>query len=167
MLRRYSVRNVLFLCIPLLVSFHPTIDVEQIPDILILQRDTIALKSFPLEELKFSTRPFQYGYFPFPNRHCIRGYQATWKVIDKKLMLTEVRKVDDSGEKLDLVPYFIANDYDPIVINGNVFADWYTMEFKRYPGKCFYRSCFFPKRKVKNYPTELRIEAGILTMSKL
>ena len=83
---------------------------EQIPDLLIIENDTFYLKTFPLEQLrlkkKIKVAPFDYGDYGFVSTACYRGYVATWKVIDDKLMLIEVEKVDSISEKLNIVEYF-------------------------------------------------------------
>ena len=51
---------------------------EQFCDLIIIGRDTIYLKSFPLEKLKLSVAPFKYGNVTSPNTGCWRGYIAIW-----------------------------------------------------------------------------------------
>lgn len=108
---------------------------EQIPDRLIIGDDTVYIKSFPLDELRFQNSPFKYGdgTYSSPHTACWRGYVATWKVIDDRLMLIEVEKVDSTAEKLDILEYFALNDYSPDVINGNVFANWHNANYVVYP----------------------------------
>ena len=83
----------------LLSTIPLALSADQIHDLLIIGKDTILLKSFPLEELNFQIRPFRYGRYDFPGPTCWRGYQATWKVIDNKLFLVEISKVDAPHEK--------------------------------------------------------------------
>jgi hypothetical protein len=120
----------------ILIAFLKVFSTEQIPDRLIIGKDTFYLKSFPLEELrvkrKLKKAPFDYGEFLFPHTACYRGYVATWKIVDAKLMLIEVGKVDSTNEKLNIIDYLTNNDYIPKIINGFVFAEWYTEKLKRY-----------------------------------
>jgi len=87
------------------LTFSTVLSTEQFPDILIIGKDTIYLKSFPLEQLraknKFIKTPFDYGSYSFPSTGCYRGYVATWQIIDEFLTLKEVRKIDS-----DLSHYF-------------------------------------------------------------
>lgn len=100
---------------------------EQIPDLLIIEKDTFFLKSFPLEKLQFQKPPFSYGEFNFPHTGCWRGYVATWKVIDDKLALIEIEKVDSTKQKLNIFDFFKQNNFSPKLIDGYVYADWYSL----------------------------------------
>ena len=53
-------------------------------------------------------------------------YIATWKIIDNKLFLLEVKKADRTEEKLNLLKYFESINYTPVLINGLIMADWYS-----------------------------------------
>ena len=114
----------------------------QIPDLLIVGRDTFMLYSFPLESLHIKKSPFDYRGFPFPSTACWRGYQATWKILNNQLILVQVIKVDSTKEKLDIIKYLKENNVSPTILNGFVFADWYSAKF-RY----FYRM----DRRLQNY----------------
>ena len=83
---------------------------EQVPDRLIIGKDTIYLKSFPLEDIKVNGAslkpPFMYGKYSFPHTGCWRGYIATWQVIDNFLLLTKVEKLDSVNTQLNIVEYW-------------------------------------------------------------
>jgi hypothetical protein len=154
---------IIFLVIFSINFTHAT---EQIPDLLIIENDTICLKSFPLEDLKFQIRPFKYGDYYFPSTACWRGYQAIWKVVDGKLFLVEIIKADSTKEKLDLEKYFKTNNYSPKIINGLIYADWYSADLEPYPrnwekGKV----CIFKSYKPKKSKLLFRFEYGILTVN--
>lgn len=104
------------------LSLSKVFSTEQISDRLIIGSDTFYLKSFPLEDLRFKHRlekpPFKYGEYSFPHTACYRGYVATWRIIDEKLMLIEVEKVDSTNKKLNIIEYFENNNYTPTVIDG-------------------------------------------------
>src|SRR5690349_20694481 len=85
--------------------------VEQLPDYLILKGDTIELKSYPLEQLQFEEAPFEYAPNVYELEKCLRGYQATWEVINHKLMLTRLAKVGDPQAEIDIEQYFLKHDY--------------------------------------------------------
>jgi hypothetical protein len=118
------------------LAFSTAFSTEQIPDKLIVGKDTIYLKSFPLENLRLNLRlkksPFDYGKFGFPHTACYRGYVATWQIIDENLTLIEVQKIDSVGTQLNIVEYLLDNSYNPKIINGYVVADWYSDTLKRY-----------------------------------
>jgi len=129
----------------LVILFLSTISfaTEQFPDLLIIENDTLYLKSFPLEELrlkeKFKESPFEYyENIDFPHTGCYRGYVATWKVIDNKLFLIEIEKVDSTHQKLNIEDYFNKNDYKPSLIDGQIFADWYSDTLKQYDYSAYY-----------------------------
>lgn len=146
---------------------------EQFPDLLIIENDTLYLKSFPLEELrlkeKFKKSPFEYHEnINFPHTGCYRGYVATWKVIDNKLFLIEIEKVDSSRQKLNIEDYFNKNDYKPSLVNGRIFADWYSGTLKQYDYFMYYFNSeryYLAKDYLKNpeKKNELIFNHGILT----
>lgn len=141
---------------------------EQISDKLIVDGDTIYLKSFPLEELKIEKSPFTYGEYNFPHTGCWRGYCATWKIIDRKLALIEVVKVDSTKENLDIINYLKLNNYQPKLVNGYVYADWYTKDLKTYSAPFqfeyeeFYLDEEFTWTEDKR-ETKLKFDKGVLT----
>ena len=166
-----------FLILILLIfSCSVVLSTEQFPDILIVENDTVFLKSFPLEDLiskkKFQKKPFTYGEYSYPHTACWRGYVATWKIIDSKLMLLEVMKVDSTLEKLNVIEYFELNNYDPTIINGLVFADWYTSNLYKYEFPTYDYS--YEQFLVCNYPIstdnkriELSFKEGCLISNQL
>ena len=144
---------------------------EQIPDILIVNNDTICLKSFPLQQLNFEKAPFIYGhikgdYITYPHTACWRGYQAIWQVIDNKLFLIEVIKIDSTQEKLDLMQYFENNNYTPKVENGKIFADWVAANFEPYSHWHKNYNCLFISHKPKKSKILIRFENGIMIENK-
>lgn len=150
-----------------LLSIIPlALPADQIHDILIIGKDTILLKSFPLEELNFQTRPFRYGRYDFPGPTCWRGYQATWKVIDNKLFLVEISKVDATHEKTDIVKYFSENNYNPIVMNGLIFADWFSFDLGSFPKDFKYWGCVWKPKPAKPCKACIRFEKGVLVYNR-
>ncbi|MFS4481442.1 hypothetical protein ACKGJY_00355 [Hyunsoonleella sp. 2307UL5-6] len=140
---------------------------EQISDLLIVENDTLYLKSFPLEKLDFEKSPFSYGEFNFPHTGCWRGYCATWKIIDNKLALLEVVKVDSTKQKLDLVDFFKQNNYSPKFVKGYVYADWFDSKLLIYssPDYCRYAELYLEEEYewTKNKDNlQLVFEKGIL-----
>ncbi len=105
---------------------------EQFPDKLIIGKDTIYLKSFPLESLNLMKAPFHYDGYSFPSTGCYRGYVATWQIVDKALTLKEVQKIDSVGTQLNIIEYLSNNGYIPKITNGNIVADWYSDTLKLY-----------------------------------
>lgn len=127
-MKKLELLTVFFLCSLVGLS------TPQIPDLLIFEKDTIMLYAFPFESLNIKKAPFYYGRYPFPHTGCWRGYQATWKIIDNKLFLVQVIKVDSTKEKLDIIKYLKENNFSPTIIEGLVFADWYSAKFRRFMG---------------------------------
>lgn len=127
--------KILSLFILIFVSIN-CFSTEQISDLLIIEKDTFFLKSFPLEKLQLQKPPFSYGDFNFPHTGCWRGYVATWKIIDDKLALIEIEKVDSTKQKLNIIEFLKQNNYSPKLVNGYVYADWYTSSLS---------TCSFPE----------------------
>ena len=130
------------------LAFSTALATEQIADILVIGSDTVYLKTFPLEYLRVKHRikktPFEYNGHSFPHTACWRGYVATWHIIDETLVLKEVQKIDSIGTKLNIVEYLESVGFNPIIINGLVFADWYSDTLKSYD--YFYNFAFWNNR---------------------
>ena len=116
----------------LLITNLNCFSTEQISDLLIIDKDTFYLKTFPIEKLEFEKSPFSYGEYKFPYTGCWRGYCATWQIIDNKLALIKVEKVDSTHQKLNIVDFFEQNNYSTKYVNGYVFADWFTSKLLIY-----------------------------------
>lgn len=159
-------KSMVIIIYTLISAFSFSFPADQQPDLLIIEKDTLYLMSFPLEELNFQVRPFQYGNYDFPNTACYRGYHATWKVIDHKLFLTEISKADASREKVDIVQYFAMNNYSPTVINGFIFADWFSADLGCFPRKYSRFGCNFKKYNSRQYKPALRFDEGLLKVKK-
>jgi hypothetical protein len=114
------------------LAFSTASSTEQIPDKLIIGKDTIYLKSFPLDNLKLKKAPFNYGELSFPSTGCWRGYVATWQIIDTNLILKEIQKIDSAKTQVNIVEYLSENGYNPKTINGYVLAEWYSDTLKYY-----------------------------------
>lgn len=158
------------LIIPLCFFFSApiaTYSTDQLYDLLIIKGDTVRIRTFPLEELSFAIRPYSYGGYSFPDLSCLRGYQATWQVIDKKLFLVKLAKVDAPDVSIDIVNYFRENHYEPIVINGIIFADWYSKILATFPKRSKYWGCEWTPRKAKKLKPAIRFEKGIMVRNRL
>ena len=118
-------KSLLIIVLGLMFSFNANAT-EQRPDLLIINKDTFYLKSFPFNDI-IKHFPFTYyDKYTFPHTGCWRGYIATWKIIDNKLFLLEVKKADRTEEKLDILKYFESINYTPVLIDGLIMADWYS-----------------------------------------
>ena len=160
-------KSIVIIVYALIAAFHLPRPDDQIPDLLIIKGDTLFLKSYPLELLDFPQRPFKYGNLTFPSFDCLRGYQATWKVIDNRLYLTKLSKINAPQESLNLEEYFLQNEYTPIVYEGFIFADWFTMSFTYFPKKIVKCATFYKTYKAKPDKPSLRFDQGILTYNRV
>jgi len=118
------------------LTFSTALATEQVSDLLIIEKDTFYLKSFPLENLRINGKVLE-SPFGISSTGCYRGYIATWQIIDGTLALIEVRKFDSSkqnlqGDIFNIIEYLKNNGYNPKIINGFVIADWYSDTLKRY-----------------------------------
>ena len=158
--------KILTIFLLLIITFN-CYSTEQLSDLLIIENDTIYLKSFPLEKLEFEKKPFSYGEFNFPHTGCWRGYCATWKIIDNKLALIKVVKVDSTNQELNIVDYFKQNNYSLKFVNGNIYADWFNAKLLIYSAPNYYRYAGlyleeeYERTKNKN-KVQLIFENGIL-----
>lgn len=165
MVRKQLTKGIFILCCAILTAINFSLTIDQKPDLLIIGQDTLFLRSFPLEDLGFEIRPFKSADIYVPNLDCLREYQATWKLINNKLYLAEIRKDNITKDKIDIVNYFKENKHSPIVVNGLIFADWVTIQLSTYPKNYGHWSCY-AKRKGKKWKTCLTFEKGIATYSR-
>ncbi|MEO6130835.1 MAG: hypothetical protein ABIQ02_03230 [Saprospiraceae bacterium] len=165
MVRNLLTKGLVIVCCALLTAINFSFTIDQKPDLLIIGKDTLFLRSFPLEDLGFEIRPFKSADIYVPNLDCLREYQATWKLINNKLFLTEIRKDNKNHDKVDIMAFFKANHYEPIVLNGLVFADWVTIKLSTYPKNYGHWSCY-SNRKGKKWKTCLVFEKGIATYNR-
>jgi hypothetical protein len=152
----------------LLINVNICFATQQIPDLLIVGKDTFMLYSFPLQALNLAQAPFDYGGYSFPGTNCYRGYQATWKILDNKLFLVHINKVDSTRKELDIVKYFKENNYYPTIINGLIFADWYSVKFRYWDrwNPRFQNIIYSPIDNKVIFPI-LEIKSGYIIKNKL
>jgi hypothetical protein len=152
----------------LLLSYHLFIyATEQTPDILVIGNDTIYLKSFPLDDLNFSHRPFGEELI---NTGCWRGYQAVWMIENDSLFLKEIRPCypDTALVQFNIEKYFIDNEYNPVIIGGKIFADWYSAKFIHYYVSAFSHCYYSPSNdEVDYYNIVLWFQKGVLVLNRL
>ena len=110
------------------LAFSTALSTEQISDILIIENDTVYLQTFPLDYLRVNVPLLNYYEHPL----CLRGYVATWQIIDDALTLNKVVILDSVGTQLNIIEYLENNDYNPKIIDGFLIADWYSDTLKHY-----------------------------------
>jgi hypothetical protein len=150
---------------------------EQEADLLIVNNDTIYLKSFPLDSLNLTQRPFGYTRQTAPSTACWRGYRAIWRIVDNKLYLERITRCysdNEEGEE-NLTEFFQRNQIDFKENSGMILADWvtmdlYTMDFsiaRHYPEKTYLYDGYYEKDKMKEKNLRLRIVDGKIEIDKL
>jgi hypothetical protein len=110
----------------LIVLYFISVDcfaTRQTPDILIYDRDTFYLSTFPLEFI----RPVDTSKY-FVSTNCWRGYKAVWTIENNKLYLTKLLKCNLYGtsDTIDKKDFFLINKINIKTETNKVFADWYT-----------------------------------------
>ena len=154
------------LIVLILINIRICSATPQIPDLLVIGKDTFYLVSFPLKDLNLNKAPFNYGGFSFPHTGCWRGYQATWEIKENKLFLVQIIKVDSTKEKLDIVKYLKENNYSPTVIDGLILADWYSACFRKFVWwDPIYQNYLEASQKVLN--PKLEIKKGLVVKNRL
>jgi hypothetical protein len=105
---------------------------EQESDFLIIENDTLLIKSFPLENLELEYRPFGLTYETASNTACLRGYKAVWRVENDSIFLekiincsTDLNSSPDTKEQ-DIKELLKKNNLDSKLVNKKVFADWFS-----------------------------------------
>ena len=150
---------------------------EQEPDLLIVNNDTIYLKTFPLDSLNLTERPFGNTLQTAPSTACWRGYRAIWRIVDNKLYLEKITRChsDYKKGKENLAELFQRNQIEYQEERGMILANWitmdlYTMRFsiaKRYPERIYLYGGYYGKDKMKEKNLRLRIVDGTIKVDKL
>ncbi|MFK7907838.1 MAG: hypothetical protein AB8B69_22090 [Chitinophagales bacterium] len=185
-----SLKNIVFVFLPLFVlGVFATI---QDPDLLLIEGDTVYLKSFPLEDLELQCRPFGLTLLTAPNSGCWRAYQAIWRLENDSLFLEKIftcpvfqRLQNDSlssGEILgyssilepsreeNILELFHENDLEATVVRGRIFADWYHKELTGIQkgfdsGLSLFEARLFQSRRKRKGKRRLRKEKEKITLS--
>jgi len=150
---------------------------EQEADLLIVNNDTIYLKSFPLDSLNLIERPFGYTRQTAPSTACWRGYRAIWRIVDDKLYLEKITRCysdNEEGEE-ELTDFFQRNQIDFKENSGMILAEWvtmdlYTMDFsiaRHYPEKIYLYDGFYEKDRMKDKNLRLKIVDGKIEIDRL
>ncbi|MBJ7881248.1 hypothetical protein [Gelidibacter salicanalis] len=150
---------------------------EQEMDLLIVENDTIYLKTSLLEKLELETPPFGNTRERAPSTGCWRGYRAIWKIIDNKLYLEKIIRCNsDRGKgEQDLIELFKANGFDFKENNGMILADWVTEDFYKmnfsssnyYKDKIYLYDGWNEKEKNKDKNLKLKIKSGEIKLNRL
>ena len=154
---------------------------EQIPDLLIIEKDTVELRelsNFPLEFLNLEFRPFNYTRQTAPHTGCWRGYQAIWRVIDNKIYLEKIQRCygDKNNDKIEnLKDFFEKNQINTIEKDGMILANWFNLnlyKLKNLYSKAKYRKMmltdnWFGKKAPKNPNYVLTIKYGKIETNNL
>lgn len=147
---------------------------RQQTDLLIIEKDTIHLKTFPLESLKLVTRPFGHTRRSAPSTSCWRGYRAVWRIKDNMLFLEKIIRCNYDREIADqnIKELFDQNGIQYKEKNGMVIATWLTMAFYKIPKQHFPDQFYLietnnKKGDKKNKSFKLEIENGEVTLNRL
>ncbi len=150
---------------------------EQEPDWLIVNNDTIYLKSFLLASLNLTERPFGYTRQTAPSSSCWRGYRAIWRILDDKLYLEGIISCqsDKNFDKENLPELFRRNQIAFKDNKGMILADWVTIDLftmdssiaLHYPNKVFLYDGFYKKDRMEEKKLRLRISNGKIEVDKL
>jgi hypothetical protein len=150
---------------------------EQEADLLIVGNDTIYLKTFPLENLKMTTRPFGNSRKTAPSTACWRGYRAIWIIIDNKIYLEKIIRCNSDREKNEqnIKDLFTKNGIDYQEKNGLILAEWVTSDFYKmnfstadfYKDKIYLYEGWNEKEKNPAKNLRLKIENGQIKLNRL
>ena len=95
---------------------------EQVPDLLVYNKDTVYIYSNPLQEKEhLLTKDNRFLKLSCSSTACWRRYQATWELIDDKLYLTKVSSCCNPNITADLNLIFKEE-----ISDQKVLATWYT-----------------------------------------
>lgn len=150
---------------------------EQETDLLIIENDTIYLKTFPLEKSELEKRPFGNTRATAPSTACWRGYRAIWKIKDDKLYLEKIIPCysDRENGEQNIMELFNSNGIDFEESDGMILADWVTIDLYKmnfsianyYKDKIYLYDGWNEKEKNKDKNLRLKIENGEVRLNRL
>lgn len=147
---------------------------RQQTDLLIIEKDTFYLKTFPLENLKLTTRPFGNTRLTAPSTSCWRGYRAVWRVIDNKLYLEKIIRCnyDRGTTKQSIKELFDQNGIKCKEKDEMILADWLTITFYKLPkhhfrDQTYLTGAYDSRGNQKDKSLKLEIENGKITLNRL
>ncbi len=151
---------------------------EQESDLLIIDNDTIYLKTFFLEKLNLAYKPFGYTHANAPSTACWRGYRAVWRVIDHKLYLEKIIRCytdrKKSGEQ-NIFELFNKNGLKYRKEHGMIYADWvsenlYQMNFsiaRFYNNRLYLYDGWNLKNQKEDKYLKLKIVNGVIKVNHI
>ena len=172
-------RTLLFILFFLTITFD-CFATEQEPDLLVFGNDTIYLKSYPLEFLKLTERPFGHSEQTPPSTACWRGYSAIWRIKDNQLFLEKVIQcqsdINNKGDE-DIVALFNRNqieflreDYDGMILANWVTIDLYSTDnpyARNFPDRIYLQDVYLGNAKNEEKSLKIRIINGTIEINKL
>lgn len=142
-------------------------------DLLVVDKDTFYLKTYPLEALNLKQCPFGLGKQDEQMINQYPGYQAVWRIVEGKLYLEKIVSVIGKTEQEENLAELFKRNGVQYRTNGKmVLADWFSITY--YPiepytvakgsitllGGSFEETYNADKALV-------RIEKGLVTINKL
>lgn len=130
----------------------------QIPDILIVGKDTLYLFCNPLEGYFDKEHPRPNDMFGMSSTACWRGYQAYFELRSDSLFLIGIR-LDDKGDSTDFYP--LANLFGDKVSSSGVFAYWVNGTLVCIGGEQLYY-IHMGYASIYEFDIDFKIQKGIL-----
>ncbi|MFC6999131.1 hypothetical protein [Rufibacter roseus] len=154
------------------LNAHATV---QVPDLLLIGKDTIFLYSFPLENF-LEHRPFGFTSDSLRSTNCWRGYQAIWRLVNDTLYLERIRRCESDKIQGDenIYALFEKNKLEGTFSKGKVVAYWYDKTLIQYllpKGIPNYKNEIYlwekKDKNKKNTILRLKFEKGVLKVNNL
>lgn len=97
-------------------------------DLLVLEKDTFNLMTFPLESLNLKIRPFNKSKLESSSSGTYPGYQAIWKIVDGKFMLNKI--ISTNGQETENIhKLFLANGLTVERIADCFLVNWISITY--------------------------------------
>ena len=142
-------------------------------DLLIVDKDTFYLKTYPLETLQIKQRPFGLNKQAVNAANQYPGYQAVWRIVEGKLYLEKIISFSgDTSLRENIVDLFKKNAIQYQTNGKMIFADWltityYSMEpYSKKKGSIIFLAGSFSE-KYNGNKALLRFEKGFVKMNNL
>lgn len=142
-------------------------------DLLIVDKDTFYLKTYPLEMLNLTHLPFGIDKQFLPGDGQYPGYQAVWRISGGKWYLERVLSViGREVQEENIAALFQKNGIKHQVNGAMIFADWLTITYYAMEPYNVEKDVpiFLVGRLDERYNPDgalVRVENGFVTMNKL
>ncbi len=146
--------------------------ISRATDLLIIEKDTFYLETYPLESLHLTYKPFGLTKENIQTNNLYPGYQAVWRISEGKLYLEKIFSLNNINQEENIAELLKKNSIHFQTKKNLIFAEWISMTYyaiepyqKGLNSKIFLGGSFDEKYNAEK--ALLQFKKGIVTINKL